>query len=647
MILLYIFILSHLSFNTLQFQIKTDFYTEGIKEKNRGNWQRAIDIWLMGKETLSRLGKTDPRMGIAFIELVTEKKLKRYYETACQMYYWGFSRNSINEYRKNIKKEIERITPIMRKEQSKYWFKALKDNDTTICSKIRGFWIEKDPTPTTVLNERLITHWERITYARKNFNRNKRTAYGTDDRGMIYVKYGEPDRKKTGTFGLNDSELQFWIGEVLDAIPNIRISTLQVKKNINLYNWLSDYEVWIYSYLSPEEPIIYMFGSPAGRPFGLVNGVDDFIPDRAYRKTSLIQLRKQEYSMGDIYSIGILPGSLLQLMYYSELVSFDSYFERRYLELESTWKENLIHAHPPNYHTLRSFRERFRMEDVNYPARKLIPPEKVEEIALPIELTCHQVRFIDDENKPELAVMAFSYPRGLTKRNLKNVIEKKDITDYNLKHTLIIRDKNWNEINRIVDIPEKKNDNTSIFIIPHTDSTLNYMLSAEAFDRTSADSIIGIGKISLKNTVPLSPAPETLEVSDLVVGINLPVGADMSRFPFPVLPTSHIWKGDKLQVYIEIYHLLYGRDNRTHYTIKFQYEVVKKRGIISRLFRRGKKKEIVSIVHRFDSPSRTAKEKITFDVSNLNPGKYDFLVEVTDIISMQKKIRKGKFEIKE
>ena len=70
-------------------------------------------------------------------------------------------------------------------------------------------------------------------------------------------------------------------------------------------------------------------------------------------------------------------------MYYNELIVMDSYFERRYLELESLWDTNLIHGHPPNYSTLRGFRDRFQMEDKDNPARRYAPLEKVEEIFSP------------------------------------------------------------------------------------------------------------------------------------------------------------------------------------------------------------------------------------------------------------------------
>ncbi len=66
----------------------------------------------------------------------------------------------------------------------------LKHNNPVVLNEIKGFWIENDATPSTAENERLLEHWERIAYARERFNKNHSTAYGTDERADVYIKYG-------------------------------------------------------------------------------------------------------------------------------------------------------------------------------------------------------------------------------------------------------------------------------------------------------------------------------------------------------------------------------------------------------------------------------------------------------------------------
>ena len=54
------------------------------------------------------------------------------------------------------------------------------------------FWLVFDPTPITTTNERRLEHYRRVWYARRYFS-TTRQPY--DDRGVLYITYGEPDRR--------------------------------------------------------------------------------------------------------------------------------------------------------------------------------------------------------------------------------------------------------------------------------------------------------------------------------------------------------------------------------------------------------------------------------------------------------------------
>ncbi len=66
----------------------------------------------------------------------------------------------------------------------------------------KKFWKNKDPTPLADLNERLAEQNRRLKYARDMFRTVIPPYY--DDRGRIYVKYGEPDTRFI--FTLNDQK---------------------------------------------------------------------------------------------------------------------------------------------------------------------------------------------------------------------------------------------------------------------------------------------------------------------------------------------------------------------------------------------------------------------------------------------------------
>ena len=108
---------------------------------------------------------------------------------------------------------------------------------------------------------------------------------------------------------------------------------------------------------------------------------------------------------------------------------------------------------------------------------------------------------------------------------------------------------------------------------------------------------------------------------------------------------KQIVKGDPLLVYVEVYHLFFSGDNKTKYTIDFQVSRNGEKGIFNKLIGRGKKKEVISQTYTNESQESTVKERVSFDINDLKKGDYEFLLEITDLISGQKKRRLGNFKI--
>ena len=61
---------------------------------------------------------------------------------------------------------------------------------------LRKFWLRRDPTPITIVNERMLEHFRRIWYAAIHF---ADTRQPWDDRGTIYIRYGEPDHQTSSS----------------------------------------------------------------------------------------------------------------------------------------------------------------------------------------------------------------------------------------------------------------------------------------------------------------------------------------------------------------------------------------------------------------------------------------------------------------
>ncbi len=80
---------------------------------------------------------------------------------------------------------------------------------------IKKFWKRRDPDPSTPENERLMEHFRRAKFARDNFHFTAPPYY--DDRGKIYIKYGQPDdRHSAPVGGLQAKDNESWSYESIE-----------------------------------------------------------------------------------------------------------------------------------------------------------------------------------------------------------------------------------------------------------------------------------------------------------------------------------------------------------------------------------------------------------------------------------------------
>ena len=105
---------------------QSDYYKAGLVHRDAGDWTAAVKSWVSAGQILQRQQKADPRIGISFIELITEMKAVKYYRMACEMYLWGFSPGGAQKYNKDIQNEVERIAPLLSKDMRKQWHSLFK-----------------------------------------------------------------------------------------------------------------------------------------------------------------------------------------------------------------------------------------------------------------------------------------------------------------------------------------------------------------------------------------------------------------------------------------------------------------------------------------------------------------------------------------
>jgi GWxTD domain-containing protein len=603
-----------------------DAYAQGMELLTIGDWLGALRLWDAARETLGRAGRSDPRIGIAYLETALAHRAFRYYEAACDMYFWGFSGDSIHEHAEAVREEVERIRPLLLPSDEALWSSDLEQGVDVVAERIRQYWVNRDPTPATALNERLLEHWQRITYARENLSQNRSTVYGTDDRGLIYVKYGEPGMKRGGFLGATEIDLRAWVTD-----PYARNA-------LRRFDTKPAYEVWVYDSLRPDQLTYFLFGNVGGTGrFALVDGVEDLINSEAWSPST------RRYMPGNIKAF-----YFLQLFYYGDVSAIGGPYQVRAEELNVMWGQAQGRATAfgtgniaPRESAVEAYDLRYKEENRASTAFKPVLAVTTEYAARErtVELIPWRARVLSEENEPRLILMALSSPR-LQVARIAVEADPLDVPEQQVKHTLIIQDGAYEEIGRVDNWVRGDEQGVSTFTVRHLGGTLRYTLVAEAFDVGPEESPdaepTAVARTVVADPEPLSIRVDSLELSDVVTGIEIPEGYAEGTFPFPLLPSQKIWKPDPVKVYLEVYHLGLDEYGTGRFTTDFEVTPVGALG--------GAEAE-QAITLSLDFESETNRKAVAVDIANVPVGSYHLRVTVTDLISGQSKSRLVPLEV--
>ena len=600
---------------------RTDFYVEGRLLAESGDWIQALRIWDEAKDSLTPLGRYDPRIAVAYMELVTERNATGFYESASEIYVWGFSGTDFSTYRDVIAAEVAHIDPLFDDDDQGQWDRRVEREDPTLMRDLKRFWLEKDPSPGTPYNERLIEHWERVAYARKNFTNQRNSPYQTDDRGTIYVKFGAPDKRQAGIMGADDFELRLRTGGV-DAEEG--------RRRLRRYDVHPNYEVWAFDGLNPQDITWYLFGNYEGTGrFQLLRSPRDLIHSSAFSPGS------RNGTPG-----GIKASYYMELFYYGELARIGGPFGQRHSELETYWDR--IQGGPggrsaPNEEALEGFSLRYKQADdlgPDFPA--LVSTRSAFEGSnREMELVAMATRVLT-KGQPQLIITALSSPRTFVEgvRALRRFVLESGSVD----HTLIVRDESLTEVGRITDRTSSDVGDISTFSLRHISRPLHYTVvghvtGIEIRGREPSQRLYP-GQAHLLPGPPLTIDPDRLEVSDIVTGLPIPDDFDPADLHFPLVPSRTIWKRDPLRVYLEVYHLRPEAGGLHRFKADF------------RLARYEGDTEIIDldrppVTLSVDLESASSESPRVFDINvrDLLPGNYRLEVTITDAVSGQTKTR--------
>ena len=526
-----------------------DPYDRGRSLIEAGNIEQALVLWASLRDSLSSTGSEDPRIGRAFIEAVADAGLETYEEMATQMFYWGFSANTAGTepYRTEVIEEGRRTFMLVDSLLAEYWAERGREDPVALALEIKRFWLERDPTPTTLVNERLLEHWTRITDARVLFARNRNSPFRTDDRGTFFVKFGSPDRIARGKLSVSRWE------QDLIGVP---------QEVIERYDKMPQYEIWRYANLHTPEFTYFVFGNFEGSgPFEHVEGIHKLIPAGA--RTFTVDYRGANAPLGSRVR-GRRAHHYLEFAYYNDVAGMGGPFGLRADELQRQW----LAQSTPREGTMQA--TSFRFMDEDRLALRAPRPAVLSDYddSRKSALSAQAARILDGD-EPRILVLAVSSPLWIPQVESGETGDSIVLNAYVARHTLIARDRGFEELVRAGMLPLNDESSTSSLLLRHVPAVGHLTVTAEhrieedeeqeeveQEDVPEVEDEIGVlpGHAHFRPGPPLEASADGSEVSDLIVGIVPQPDIDLGDMPVPLHPATRLWRNDLLRVYFEIYH---------------------------------------------------------------------------------------------
>lgn len=604
----------------------TRYFELGKEKHDAGEWQEALKIW-MTAITDTNFVNPDPRLGISFIELITEKELKNMYKSASLMYLWGMTAAELKPFHTDIELEVERIKPLLTEDRYREWRNKLRNNDASIYADIRAFWLAMDPTPMQQPNERLLEHWERISYSRKHFTKNFTSAYGTDDRGLIYVRYGMPDRQHGGFLMPEDTEVRSKLVELNAMTPAVRqqgLETVFAQQQNNAIKSMfqpSEYEVWIYNLIDRKGTGTFIFGTPGdGGRYGLRRSMDEFIPRNAFR-TPIQSPGSDNYNQ-------MVAGNLIELGIYRELAAVDPYFANAFVDLERNWSQytsGAVNAESYKSMAMNSTAANQLRNNQNMLAQSRSDFEKK---YVPLDNSIKVYRVLN-ENEPAYIIVNRTDPSLATAVDARQMRNAETSRSYALRDAIAVFDENWKVISYSEESPTLRlESNTmtvsaenSTFMVPdnlHTVKNIRfsselYRLGTQQMFRSDENAVV-IGASNIELSLPEPLRRNVFEVSDIML-VDPIIESPGSRSEYLILPGNQIRPRGSLGMYFEVYNVPQTLEGFRDYTVR--YTITEP----SRLRRNGKQRVQISASFRADGP--TGSEMLEIDTSKLKAGTYN------------------------
>ncbi|MFT5143234.1 MAG: GWxTD domain-containing protein [Rhodothermales bacterium] len=516
------------------------------------------------------------------------------------------------------------------------------------------WWRSQDPVPATRSNERLEEHLRRVSKIRRDYASEDAPA-GIDQRGEIYLRYGPPQEQIEITF--DDPVLTDIVYR-----PGVSVSLSDFRRN----------EMWVFGHIDRAAWFLFVKRDGAYQ----ISETVDLIPTQL--RSGFTAGTRGRIKAG--MAIAVLQNIFRQLaplhpdfaMRYAEVdnyaMSMPEFATGRMANRTSSRLGQLpggvtggTQIDQPG-HFVQTMMIKSRSEDDASIARRddhapRVYTEALAEVGI-LEVGYRAVRYLEPDGSTRTVVHWSPDPGGLRpgrdERRLLESMAYPDSGRYLVTMTAVQKQADY--IDRVVNrdrfmISDLPRENEAIPVQQTTmtgDTTLfNLALQWDQYAMGASETRRGprmrVATARLDSMPPLNADPRVLEMSDL-----LPMTALMDVGPDDFVPTPYPFKTLtrelQLGISFEIYHLDFGPDDKTRYTVAFE---VKRNGRRGGFLSRAGPDEGTSSRFGSTGSSRKASEMILIDLQSWEgSGELDIQVTITDEVSGRVVSRDLTFELK-
>lgn len=561
---------------------------------------------------------------LKLLSYTIENQLFNYYPKAEHAYFVTLEKINPSLYESELRYELNH-TMLLTDEETRNSFEMLLSTDyPKFVDELKLFWNNLNPNQEHDFNIRFFEHWERLFYAKKHFTFRKNSIITTDDRGPIYVRYGEPEKKETGVLSFSSQKIRRYLREY-DAINtgwkgNQELNNAFLSNLISQYYSSPRYEVWIYKQ-NTRENLIYIFGNEGNTgQFGLRRSLDEMIPSNSFRARD--ELRRFNSS----------PALFLQLMMYEYFSMYDPFFSNAFSQLESQLL-SIVNISSPEYSRSRKHIHESKLARSQY----LAPQQQSDYLSALYELETDYKSyrtFTEEGDVIYYSFISIKIPESFNKPQLYpirfSVFDSSSLMSSSLYDSVL---HSYSEKNIILSYQDLSPKSRALNSYSEGHFLKEFFISTQMSHN-----------LLQPITFTEQEESETSWVGDLILGKKQKAtnhNYDNDLVPFNITMQNLNADTENLTFYIGIKNIKPVKD-----TFRYQIEIELERKGRKFLFLplRDKSSFVYALTSETNNPS--AEEIIEIDITDLSPGKYALNVRLTNSFKDIPVLKTNTFQIK-